>query len=177
MSVIGRAPNYELLDIFAKRLKKSYGIESIWREDSTSSRKIISAFKTGRVVAALIDQDTSIENAFAPFFGVDAAYPSSLITLAVKYRIPIITSFIIREQPYHHNVITDRIDYDPDSETVIQDILKTFSKRLEDLIIKYHEQWIWWHRRWRRRPGMDYNLHPETLPSTKDYLSWLNNQA
>jgi len=68
----------------------------------------------------------------------------------------------------------EKIDWqtanDPDP---INYILKTYRDLLEDVIKKHPGQWVWWHRRWRRRPGVDYNLCPEKLLKTNDYITWM----
>ena len=56
-------------------------------------------------------------------------------------------------------------------------VLEVFSARLESLVRQYPEQWYWWHRRWRRRPGIDYQSTPELLRSTAEYITWLENDA
>ena len=52
-------------------------------------------------------------------------------------------------------------------------IIEEYSKTLENLIIKYPDQWVWWHRRWRRRPEIDYKQYPELLPSSIEYVRWI----
>ncbi len=177
ISVIGRDPNYESLGILLRDLRASYGVETVWRDDPATARKLIGALKTGRVVAVLIDQDTALENSFSPFFGIDAAYPVGPMRLAIKQRLPIISTFIAREKSLQHHVFTRRIDYDPDDPQAIEKILAAFGAHLEELIIRFPEQWLWWHRRWRRRPGVNYKEHPDQLPSTENYLRWISAQS
>ena len=45
---------------------------------------------------------------------------------------------------------------------------------LERLIEQYPEQWLWWHRRWRRRQGIDYRRNPKLVPDHNAYLAWLD---
>jgi KDO2-lipid IV(A) lauroyltransferase len=173
VSVIGRIPNYSGVEIALRELRTAYGVEVLWRNDPSAARKLIEALRAGRVVAALIDQDVNLENTFVPFFGRPAAYPSAVIRLAIKKKVPILSSFIVRTAATRHRVITDRIAYDPDDPQAVEHVLRIFNGRLEALICEYPEQWIWWHRRWRRRPGENYDEHPEHLRSTAEYVRWL----
>jgi len=174
--VIGRLPNYPVLARWLERLRTHYGVETLWRDEAGSAKKIIHALRDGKVIAALVDQDTALENCFAPFFGLDAASPVALIRLAVRYRIPIFSTFIARTARLQHHIETQNLDYEPDSPDVERQILTELNRRLERSILHHPAQWPWWHRRWRRRPGVDYQANPELLPSTNDYLSWLGKQ-
>jgi len=173
--VIGRLPNNPGARTVLKNLREKYGTKVIWRGEKDSPRKLLKAIKSGGVIAALIDQDTSLESEFAPAMGVEAAFPIAPINLALKYSIPIFACFIVRTRKRNYSVIGHEIKYDKDSPTASQDILREYSTRLDNLIKTYPEQWVWWHRRWRRRPGIDYNKNPESLISTNDYIDWIQN--
>ena len=176
VTVIGREPNHSALSVFVDRVRTAYGAQSIWRHGRAAASIILRALKDGRSLAVLLDQDTNLANSFAPFFGLDAASPKAAIELAVRNKLPIITSFLIRTGHMKFTVFTEWIEYDPHSPTVNEDVLTVYNQRLEKLIAQYPEQWLWWHRRWRRRPEVDYEAHPEQLRSTKDYIAWLDSQ-
>lgn len=175
LNVIGRLPNNTGAQSILGSIRKQYGTKVIWRGEKDSPRKLLKAVKKGEVVAALIDQDTSLENEFVPSMGLDAAFPVAPIKMAVKYSIPIFACFIVRTRRRNYSIVSTQIKYDKDSPTVIKDVLKEYSGHLDALIYTYPEQWVWWHRRWRRRPGVDYAKNPEALISTSDYVEWINN--
>ncbi|MFN8392619.1 MAG: lysophospholipid acyltransferase family protein [Bdellovibrionota bacterium] len=177
VTVIGRDPNYSSVSKLIRDLRHSYGVETIWRDEAATPKLWLSALQQGRVVAVLIDQDVALDNAFTSFFGLPAAYPITPIRMAIRRKIPIISSFIVRTAKLQHHVITAPLQYDPDDPQAADHVLRTFNGRLEDLICRFPEQWIWWHRRWRRRPQIDYTKEPERLRSTEDYLAWLANGA
>lgn len=176
LTVAGRLPNFTGFAGWLERLRKAYGVETMWREDRASSRKLRHALKEGRFIASLIDQDTKLESAFAPFFGMDASHPNTPIRMAVKFKLPVYSSFIVRDAPMHHHMTTEPIPYDYDDPNAEKLILETFSIRLEKMIRKYPEQWIWWHKRWRRRPEINYVEHPEKLLGSTDYVNWVDEQ-
>ncbi len=74
----------------------------------------------------------------------------------------------------HHHITTEQIDYLPGHPGAVQQMLDVYNSRLEALIRAYPEQWIWQHRRWRRRPEIDYKHQPQLLRSTSQYLDWLH---
>ncbi len=174
VTAIGRVPNYVWLAEVIRKVREAYRTETVWRDESSAMRKLMGAIKQGRVLAALIDQDTSLGNVFSPFFGLSAASPEGPIRIGVKNRLTIISTFIVRTGPMQHHIISRKIDYDPDDPDAVTKITKTYNEHLEDLIVRYPKQWIWWHRRWRRRPGIDYERHPEQLPGTRQYIEWLD---
>lgn len=174
LTVIGRRPNYASFDTLLKEFRESYGAKTTWRDDPQSTRMLVRTLRSGDALAGVIDQDTHLENAYVPFFGIEAAYPIAGIRLAVKYQLPVFSAFIVRKEPMKHHVSVKRLEYSGDETEAIQTILTQFSRNLEEQICQHPEQWLWWHRRWRRRPGVDYAMTPELLPSTRQYLEWIN---
>lgn len=175
LTIVARSPQYTSLHRLLDQIRMSYGLNLLWREDSSVAKKILVALKSGHIVALLIDQDTKLPSVFSEFFGLDAATPIGPIKLAIKARVPLFTSFICRTSWNTHEIIINSItvDYSSDSEQTEREIIAMYNRRLED-IIKHHPcQWLWWHRRWRRRPDIDYHKMPEVLLNKSDYVAWL----
>lgn len=178
LSVVGRAPNYAAMHRLINQLRLDYGVETLWREEPGATMKLFRSAKNGKAIGVLIDQDVDLDNCFAPFFGLPAACPSLVLQYAVRHRIPLVTTFITREprssfSTSRFRVHSSPIAYDPESPLAVERIVQLYCSRLESMVRDYPEQWIWWHRRWRRRPGIDYQHHPEQLRSTEQYLAWL----
>ena len=171
--VVGRVPNDSSLYEMMTEIRQGYGVENLWRDEAESSKRLVQALRDGKIVAALVDQDMALENTFSECYGIPAAVPDALIKLAVRRQLPIVTSFIVRKARFHHHVITERIDYNVEDPDAVIKILKVYHQRFEELLAGYPEQWIWWHRRWRRRPEVDYQAHPEKLLSTEGYVEWM----
>lgn len=174
IATIGRQPNYSPLYPVLDGLRQSYGVQTIWREDPAAIKKILQALKEGKFFALLIDQDTDVDNLFAPFFGLPAASPSAIVQLAVRRHLPIFSCIMARTDRLSHHVFTEPLHYDPDDPQAAERVVALYNHNLEQLIRRWPEQWVWWHRRWRRRPEVDYHKNPEMLRSTEDYLSWLD---
>jgi Kdo2-lipid IVA lauroyltransferase/acyltransferase len=171
VTTFGKEPRYTSLSQFVDELRTAYGTRSVWRDGRKAAAAMIADIRAGKVLALLLDQDTDLRNAFSPFFGLSAASPVAAIELAVRLEVAIATTFIMREGPLRHRIITEFINYDPKDPLAGEKILRLYSERLEALIVQYPGQWLWWHRRWRRRP------ESTEVRSTKEYIEWLERQA
>lgn len=181
LTILGREPNYPFLSTWIQGIRTGYGGESLLRGGEgegkrTSAIASIKAIKTGKVLALLPDQDTALASEFAPFFGLPAAYVVSPIKLAVKSQKRVYTTFIVRVGTLKHRIFCQQVDYDPGSDSPERDILRVYSERLQQLVTQYPEQYLWFHRRWRRRPGVDYDKNPNLLRSHGDYLKWISGE-
>ena len=175
MTVMARLPNYSAAKDVLGKIRKNYGIEIIWREDKKSTTILLKAVKNNKMICALIDQDTNLENGFSNFFGVEAAYPTAPIQLALRFNRPIFLSNIIRLPNGKYKLLVRRIFWE-DKENPTQYILDEYSKNLETLICEFPGQWVWWHRRWRRRPNINYKEGNHKLRSTREYVEWIKDQ-
>jgi KDO2-lipid IV(A) lauroyltransferase len=149
LTTIGREARSPSAQALLKSIRDGYGIETIWRSDRSGMRRLISCLKEGKVVAALIDQDTRVESIAVPFFGQSAKTPVSLITLGLKMNARFVSAFIVRTGYSSFTVSAADIDA-PRNEF---DILLQYNSRLEDIIKKHPEQWVWFHKRWRSKPS------------------------
>jgi len=144
-------------------IRTSYGIKSIWREKpGGGAREIIKDLKSGRGVAALIDQDTNVASEMIDFFGQAASTPSTLVSLARKLEIPLVSAFIVREAKCRYRIEAEELSTS-DSDT---EILTEFNSRLEKLVRKYPAQWVWLHKRWRTTKN-------GSRMSSRNYVSFL----
>lgn len=174
LSTIGRLPNYSTLKDYIQKIRNGYDTDTIWRDDPSSTRKLIKQLHEGRVIAILIDQDVDLDMEFAPFFGIEAGSPTGLIKMAIKLNIPIFTTFIVRAPSRRFQIIDQEIKYDPADPQASINVLREYNQRLETLIRRYPAQWIWWHKRWRRRPGVNYRFDIWALRRNPLYLHWLD---
>ena len=163
---VGRKANNVLIQELLANIRKKYGIETIWRTSTFSSRKLIEGISSGRALAGLIDQDTKVDGTPVPFFGELATCPSALISLAKRRELPIITAFNFRVGSGRFQLFWKRLD----SQLPVEQIILEYNQFLESLIRRFPDQWVWFHKRWRTRPD-GYRL------SGKEYLEKLERQA
>jgi len=171
---IARSPNKEWMNAWLIALRNNYRVKTIWREDSNSAKKILRALRSGGTISALLDQDTKLESEYSPFFNIEAASPSGLLKLAVKRNIPVLSCFLAREGQNAYYVRSKNIEYSKDSPGAVNSIIRVYNQELEAMIRDFPEQWVWWHKRWRRRPGVNYKDNPEALKNSLDYSDWLS---
>lgn len=162
LTVVGRQTRQSHFHKEIAHIRESYGVKTVWRENTSLAREIISDLKNGNVVAALIDQDTDVQSAFVPFFGMPASTPSSLVRLALRSKTPIVAAFLRRNRDC---TFTVRITHLTNASSV-EEILLHYHQLLEEEIRTDPHQWVWFHKRWR-------TTQSEGKRSSKLYLQWL----
>ena len=164
LAVVGRPTRKALLHTILQRIRLSYGVQTLWRGE-LSAKRIVQALREGKVVGALIDQDTRVKSLNVPFMGVSAKTPASLAQIALRMRIPVLSAFVVRlPQDRFHIELQELSGFSSP-----QSLLEEFNRRLEQVIRRFPEQWVWFHKRWRS-PNQD-----TTLSSTQ-YLDFLQSK-
>jgi len=151
LTTIGREARKPSAQAILRSIREGYGIETIWRSDRSGLKRLIACLKERRVLAALIDQDTRVESVSIPFFGAPAKTPVSLITLGRKMNARFVTAFLFRTGWLRFSVFIEEVPELPSD----QEILEVYSQRLETLIRRFPNQWVWFHKRWRSPPGQE----------------------
>ena len=107
---VGREAQYPSFQEALTAIREAYGVRTIWRGDRSGLRELVAYFRKPGVIAALIDQDTSVVSQSIPFFGAPARTPSSLVELALKFNATIVTAFIIRKGFQHYLMQVQEVD-------------------------------------------------------------------
>ncbi len=161
LTLVAREARSRRAQEIIESVRRDYGAKVIWRVDGTATKEIIRDLKNGATVAALIDQDTDVSSCEVPFFGVPVKTPHSMVKLAKRHQARLISAFIVRTSRRSTRVHIEEFD----TTRSVEDILQEFHRRLEALICKYPDQWVWVHKRWRSQGG-------RTL-SSREYISFL----
>jgi len=166
LHAIGRETKSPFLQQLVKRLRDNSGVTMLWRTGVAGGREIARILSKGGVIAALIDQDTTVRSAWVPFFGHPAKTPTTLAEIALRNDAALVSSFLVRTGPLAYRVsireITDR--------TSIQRVLEQYHAHLEELVRQYPEQWVWIHKRWR-------SPNESKAMSSREYLAWLSERG
>jgi Kdo2-lipid IVA lauroyltransferase/acyltransferase len=131
------------------KTRQHLGTTTIARGTKGAARQILGVLRSGGAIAMLIDQDTKVDGVWVPFFGRPAFTPVGAAELAIKQDMRVIPSFMERnpdggllvrflpvlELPKH-----------PREATALM------TAAIEDQVRRRPEQWVWWHKRWRRQP-------------------------
>jgi len=154
INVIARRVYDTRLNDLLMRFRQHAGVNTIFRDTPQAGREILKALKGKEILAMLIDQDTKVKGVMVDFFGQKANTPAGAAILATKRAVPVIAGFINRMRDGRH-----RIEIYPPIELVhtedfkkdIEQNTQRFNQIIERHIQEFPEDWIWIHRRWRRR--------------------------
>lgn len=164
IAAIARRINDSRLNQLLVDFRTRSGVRTILRESPTSSREILKILKERGVLALIIDQDINAQSVSVPFFGRLARTPAAAASLAVRRDLPVVPVFAQRRPEGGHRFTAMAPIFPPKSGDRRRDILELthqFSKVLEDRIRQNPAEWVWWHRRWRRRPVPRLDLDSE----------------
>ena len=166
LATVGRQARGRLLQLVLAHLRARYGVRTLWRAGRSGLRELAEELRPGRVIAALIDQDTYVRSEAIPFFGMPARTPSGLVEFGKKHDALFVTAFIVRTAHGRYRIQVEEID--PSLPTT--KILAVVNQRLEDLLRHYPEQWVWFHKRWRGRAD-------GTRMSSAEYVRFLSEKS
>lgn len=164
IAAIARRLNDPRLNQLLVDFRLRNGIRPILRESPSSSREIIKILNDRGMLAMMLDQDIQTPSVSVPFFGRMARTPAAAASLAVRRNIPVLPAFAQRRPEGGHRFIIKPLVHPPQSGDRRADVLeltRTFSAILEERIRQNPAEWVWWHRRWRRRPLPQLDLDPE----------------
>lgn len=149
MSVIARQANEPRLSSPIIRLRRRFGTETIGRAQKGASRQLLRTLREGGAIGILIDQDTDVKGAWVPFFGREAFTPVGAADIALRGNVAVIPTFIERGENGRH-LATFHPELEISEDTT--EATARMTAAIEAQIRRAPEQWVWMHRRWRRRP-------------------------
>jgi Kdo2-lipid IVA lauroyltransferase/acyltransferase len=151
-----------LIDDLIDRYRSASGGKSI--EKGEFARQVLRAFEQGEAVGVLIDQNMLAgEGVFVDFFGRPACTTTGPARVVRRVGVPMVLGLVIWDTKLKkYRLRFDRLDWikcgDPDKEIEIN--TANFTRRIEEYIRRYPEQWLWVHRRWKTRPPGEKPLYP-----------------
>jgi KDO2-lipid IV(A) lauroyltransferase len=157
-STIAKATVDPGVNVLIERERRAGGVETLWREDPSTARAMIRCFKRNEILGILIDQDTTVQGVFVPFFGRPAFTPRAAADLALRFRAPVVVGTSRRRgtRPGDgHEVSAVEVPYDPDApdrEAEAVRLTAACTAVLEDAIRKNPVEWVWMHERWKTAP-------------------------
>jgi KDO2-lipid IV(A) lauroyltransferase len=174
-STIAKATADSRLNARIERTRAAGGVETLWREDPSTARAMIRCFKQNRILGILIDQDTSVQGVFVPFFGRLAHTPRAAADLALRFRAPVVVGTSRRRGPRPgdgHEVRAIEIPYDadaPDREAEAIRLTAACTSVLEAAIRRNPPEWVWMHERWKTAPpGVAAPPQAKPMPKTAE---------
>jgi KDO2-lipid IV(A) lauroyltransferase len=156
-----------------ERLRAEGGLETLWREDPSTGRKLLRLFKRGGGLGILIDQDTKVQGVFVPFFGQLAYTPRAAAELALRFGAAalVVTSHRRGPRPGDgHELEVTELAYDPDPPDPEAEVVRLTAAAValhESAIRRHPAEWVWMHRRWKTRPPAEGSL-AKGMPKSRE---------
>jgi KDO2-lipid IV(A) lauroyltransferase len=119
--------------------------------------RIQNVLATNQLLISVGDQSAGPRGYFVNFFGRPASTHKAIALLALQFNAPIIIGYAFRTgDRFHYEVgsagIIDPQDYTGSSRDVATAITEDFTGRLEAVIRRAPEQYLWLHNRWKHKP-------------------------
>lgn len=156
------------VDALTRKMRTGLDITYLHRDGS--GREVLRLLRSGCAFGVLIDQDVNLDGVFARFLGITAYTPSGPMRLAMKYGIPVFAIYTARQPDDTHQVsITGPLELENTGDFT-RDLVLNIQKVndiLSEGILKNPQQWVWMHRRWRKKPTDEESRN---VPNIESYL-------
>jgi predicted LPLAT superfamily acyltransferase len=136
-----------------KILEKNNVYQIPVRDDMSHIFAINGALSQGEILSMPCDRVfTGNKTISLNFMGKMATFPTGGFHLAVKYEIPVLTLFVMKESAKHYHVFLSRIDQYPgdnlSTKEKVEILAKNYIIELETILKRYPEQWYNFYKFW-----------------------------
>lgn len=142
-----------IVDKYLKKIRTRNGNRVI--SMFNAAKEIIKTIQSNGAVAMLVDQSASpTKDIFVNFFGRSAVTYEAPASLALKFKIPIVYGFGVRQKDGTYLVELNELKYDDlnvDKDS-IRELTQRHVKILENAIREHPDHWVWLHKRWKYDP-------------------------
>ena len=162
LKIVLRPIDNPLVDALVQRYRTLHGNVAVNKDDFV--RSLLTAMKKGEAVGILMDTNmTPPQGVFVDFFGIAACTASGMARIALRTDAAVIPGFAVWDRVLRKY----RLHFEPPIELVRTGDLEAdivantarFTRKIEDVIRRYPEQWLWVHRRWKTRPPGQPSLY------------------
>jgi KDO2-lipid IV(A) lauroyltransferase len=162
ITLVHRPMRNVMVDGAIAALRSGAGTRSIRKK--AAAKEAIRTLRQKGVVAIPSDQNqTHSYGVFVDFFGKPACTTPGVARLAMLTGAAVIPAFLVREgEGARHRIeILPAVEMarSGDREADIVTNTQRCSDVVEDMIRRYPEQWIWFHKRWKTRPHGEPKLY------------------
>lgn len=135
---------------FLERFRSSGGVRSIWRGRPGAAKEMLRALKGGHFLGLLIDQDTSVQSVWVPFFGRLAKTPRAAADLALRTHAAVVIGFCHRVGRHRYRIAMREVPAPATAEeSDVVALTAQLTQGIEEAISMHPEQWVWMHERWK----------------------------
>ena len=162
MHVMVRSLDNPRLDRLIDRRRTLFGNRTIRKQNA--AKAVLSALRANEAVGVLADQNTAGDDGvFVDFFGVPASATKGVAQLASRGGAAVIPGFAFWNEKDGRYVLKF---YPPvelvesgDRDADVQENTGRCQAAIEQAIREHPDQWLWIHRRWKRRPEGEPSLY------------------
>ena len=162
MDIVMRPLDNPYVDAMVDHYRTLHGNRTFPKQDF--ARGLLTALRRGETVGILMDTNmTPPQGAFVDFFGVPACTATGLARVALHTDAAVLPAFGIWDkklgkykicfEPALDLVRTGNDEADAVANTAM------FTKVIEHYVVKYPDQWLWVHRRWKTRPPGEPSIY------------------
>ncbi len=147
LAVIYRPLNNRFLNFLMEKIRKKYICKNQIKKGISGTKQLLSFFKKKTSIALMIDQRVSqgIKSNFFKYEALTTTIPAQFVK---KFKCKVIPIYIERINNVNFKMtVHDPLQYSNDQ--TIESITFDLNCRLEKMILKNPEQWIWSHNRWK----------------------------
>lgn len=120
-----------------------------------SPRHLIKLVREGYTPGIPPDQDARRDGIFADFFGQPASTATGPAWLAYKFGLPLVPIWLVRTPSGRFRALASEAavpDRSKPQDAEVRRLTEHYLRCLEEMIRRYPEQYMWFHRRWKTRP-------------------------
>ncbi len=144
----------QYINDFITNMRKEMGLELISEKNTVF--KMMRKIRNGEILIFLLDQNAPLKEAvFVDFFGKPASTFKVVALLSLRFNIPVLPAYCIRNQQGTFDINFEKPIYPQRTDNIEHDILlntQAYTNFIEKVIIKHPEQWFWVHNRWKNQP-------------------------
>jgi len=150
VSVLVRPLRERRLDELVSRLRSAHGVAVM--ERSNDARSLLTALRSGRVVAIAADQRPRGRQVSGTLLGRAVQLPAGPAALAIAARVPLVP-VAMRRRGRRHQLLVGRPIGTPGGtrEEAEARMMSAYAEQLGRWIEAAPEQWAWFHERWKGR--------------------------
>ncbi len=153
MTVIVKPQKNKIADKYVNEYRSLGGNKMISMYNAT--RSLLSVIRSKECMGLLADQSANEStDIFVDFFGRPALTFTAPAALALRFDVPIIIGFAVRQSDCTYKVMVQEIKFDDlkNDENGVKELTQRHVKILENAIREHPHLWSWQHRRWKHQP-------------------------
>ncbi len=162
MLVMVRPLDNPLLDRFVDRRRSLFGNRTLQKQHAP--REVLRALRANQAVGILADQNAAGDDGvFVDFFGLAASATKGVAQLAARAGAAVIPGFAFWDPAAERYVLKFYAPIEQSEtggrEHDVLENTRLFQAAIERAVREHPDQWLWIHRRWKRRPPGEPDLY------------------